>query len=41
MIHADVPDMAMIRVDDTHYISRITLYMSPGLPIKKSTDLVY
>lgn len=40
IIHADVPDMAMIRVDDTYYMSSTTMHMSPGLPIMKSKDLV-
>jgi beta-xylosidase len=40
IIHADVPDVAMIRVDDTYYMSSTTMHMSPGLPIMKSKDLV-
>ena len=40
VIHADVPDMAMIRVGDTYYMSSTTMHMSPGLPIMKSKDLV-
>ncbi|MCA9260021.1 MAG: glycoside hydrolase 43 family protein, partial [Planctomycetales bacterium] len=40
VIHADVPDMAMIRVGDVYYMSSTTMHMSPGLPIMKSTDLV-
>jgi beta-xylosidase len=40
IIHADVPDMAMVRVGDTYYMSSTTMHMSPGLPIMKSTDLV-
>jgi uncharacterized protein len=40
IIHADVPDMAMIRVGDTYYMSSTTMHMSPGLPIMKSKDLV-
>ena len=39
-IWADVPDVAVIRVDDTYYMSSTTMHMSPGLPIMKSTDLV-
>lgn len=39
-VHADVPDMAMIRVGDTYYMSSTTMHMSPGLPIMKSKDLV-
>ncbi len=40
VIHADVPDIAMIRVGDTYYMSSTTMHMAPGLPIMKSTDLV-
>jgi beta-xylosidase len=35
-----VPDIAMIRVGDTYYMSSTTMHMSPGLPIMKSKDLV-
>lgn len=40
VIWADVPDMSMIRVGDTYYMSSTTMHMSPGVPIMKSTDLV-
>ncbi len=40
IIWADVPDMAIIRVGDTYYMSSTTMHMSPGLPIMKSDDLV-
>ncbi len=40
IIYADVPDMAMIRVGNTYYMSSTTMHMSPGLPIMKSKDLV-
>ena len=40
VIHADVPDMSIIRVGDTYYMSSTTMHMSPGLPIMKSNDLV-
>jgi len=40
IIHADVPDVSMIRVGDTCYMSSTTMHMSPGLPIMKSKDLV-
>ncbi|MBD5778348.1 glycoside hydrolase 43 family protein [Pelagicoccus sp. NFK12] len=39
-IWADVPDVAVIRVNDTYYMSSTTMHMSPGLPIMKSKDLV-
>ncbi len=40
VIFADVPDMSMIRVNDTYYMSSTTMHMSPGIPIMKSKDLV-
>ncbi|WP_420149261.1 glycoside hydrolase 43 family protein [Spirosoma sp.] len=40
VIFADVPDMAMIRVGATYYMSSTTMHLSPGLPIMKSNDLV-
>ena len=38
-IWADVPDMSILRVDDTYYMSSTTMHLSPGVPIMKSTDL--
>lgn len=40
IIFADVPDMAIIRVGDSYFMSSTTMHLSPGLPIMKSTDLV-
>src|SRR4051812_27676522 len=40
IIFADVPDMSMIRVGGTYYMSSTTMHMSPGVPIMKSNDLV-
>jgi len=40
ILYADVPDLAMIRVGDTYYLSSTTMHLSPGLPILKSKDLV-
>ena len=40
IIHADVPDMAMVRVGDTYYMASTTMHMAPGVPIMKSKDLV-
>jgi beta-xylosidase len=40
VVHADVPDMAVVRVGDTYYMSSTTMHMSPGLPIMRSRDLV-
>jgi beta-xylosidase len=39
-IFADVPDMSMIRVGNTYYMSSTTMHMSPGVPIMQSKDLV-
>jgi len=39
IIYADVPDMSMIRVGDTYYMSSTTMHMNPGVPIMKSKDL--
>jgi beta-xylosidase len=39
IIYADVPDLSMIRVDDTYYMSSTTMHMAPGVPIMKSKDL--
>lgn len=40
VIFADVPDVSMIRVGDTYYMSSTTMHMSPGVPVMKSKDLV-
>lgn len=40
IIWADVPDMSMLRVGDTYYMSSTTMHMAPGVPIMKSKDLV-
>ena len=40
ILFADVPDLSMIRVDDTYYMSSTTMHLSPGVPIMKSKDLV-
>jgi beta-xylosidase len=40
LIWADVPDICVIRVGKTYYMSSTTMHMSPGLPIMKSEDLV-
>ncbi|MDO3386818.1 glycoside hydrolase 43 family protein [Gilvimarinus sp. SDUM040013] len=40
IIWADVPDPAVIRVDDTYYMSSTTMHMNPGLPIMQSPNLV-
>lgn len=40
IIFADVPDLSMIRVGDTYYMSSTTMHMNPGVPIMRSKDLV-
>ncbi|MFN8438449.1 MAG: family 43 glycosylhydrolase [Cytophagales bacterium] len=40
LIYADVPDIAILRVGSTYYMSSTTMHMNPGVPIMKSTDLV-
>ncbi|MBQ9363030.1 MAG: glycoside hydrolase 43 family protein [Bacteroidaceae bacterium] len=40
MIFADVPDIDIIRVDDTYYMVSTTMHFSPGCGIMKSKDLV-
>ncbi len=40
IIFADVPDMSMMRVGDTYYMSSTTMHMAPGVPIMTSKDLV-
>lgn len=40
VIYADVPDIDMIRVNDTYYMVSTTMHLSPGCPIMKSKDLV-
>lgn len=40
VIYADVPDMSIIRIGSTYYMSSTTMHMNPGVPIMKSTDLV-
>ena len=39
VIWADVPDIDMIRVEDTYYMVSTTMFYCPGAPIMKSKDL--
>jgi len=39
-IWADVPDVCVLAMGNTYYMSSTTMHMSPGVPIMKSTDLV-
>jgi beta-xylosidase len=40
VIFADVPDISIVRVNDSYYMSSTTMHMSPGVPIMKSKDLI-
>jgi len=40
ILFADVPDLSMVRVGKTFYMSSTTMHMSPGVPIMKSRDLI-
>jgi beta-xylosidase len=40
VIFADVPDMSIVRVGHTYYMSSTTMHMSPGVPIMQSKDLI-
>lgn len=40
VLFADVPDLDIIRVDDTYYMVSTTMHFSPGCGIMKSKDLV-
>ena len=40
LIWADVPDVAVVRVNDTYYMVSTTMHMTPGAPIMASKDLV-
>lgn len=40
VIFADVPDVDIIRVDDTFYMISTTMHLMPGAPIMRSKDLV-
>lgn len=39
LIFADLPDVSMIRVDSTYYLSCTTNHMMPGVPVLKSDNL--
>lgn len=40
IIWADIPDVSIMRVGKTYYMSSTTMHMVPGLPIMKSKNLV-
>lgn len=39
LLWMDFPDLAIIRVGSTYYMSSTTMHLSPGLPILRSRDL--
>lgn len=41
MIFADVPDPYICRKGDTYYMVSTTMFLNPGVPVAKSTDLVH
>jgi beta-xylosidase len=40
VIFADVPDISIVRVGNSYYMSSTTMHMAPGVPIMKSKDLI-
>ena len=40
VIWADVPDVSVLRVGDTYYMTSTTMHMNPGVPVMMSKDLV-
>ena len=40
IIWADVPDVSVLRVGDTYYMTSTTMHMNPGVPVMMSKDLV-
>jgi len=40
-LYADVPDISILRVDSTYFMSHTTMHMTPGVPIMASKDLVH
>ncbi len=41
IIWEDLPDVEVIRVDDTYYYTASTFHHSPGAPVLRSSDLVH
>lgn len=41
MLFSDIPDPYICRKDDTYYMISTTMFLNPGAPIMKSTDLVH
>ena len=40
VLWSDVPDVDVIRVGDSYYMTSTTMHMNPGVPIMKSNDLI-
>lgn len=40
ILYSDIPDISMIRVGGTYYMSSTTMHLSPGVPIMKSKDMI-
>lgn len=38
---ADIPDISILRLRDTFYMTQTTMHMAPGVPIMASTDLAH
>lgn len=41
MLFSDIPDPYICRKDNTYYMISTTMFLNPGAPIAKSTDLVH
>jgi beta-xylosidase len=41
LLWGDIPDISIVRVNDTYYMSQTTMHMTPGVPIMESTDMVH
>ena len=39
VLWTDIPDLSMVRVGDTYYMTSTTMHMNPGVPVMKSKDL--
>lgn len=41
MLFSDIPDPYICRKGDTYYMVSTTMFLNPGIPVMKSTDLVH
>ena len=39
VLWTDIPDLSMVRVGNTYYMTSTTMHMNPGVPVMKSQDL--